>query len=67
LCVSQGVYLLLEKLKQPIYRRLFRRVQLIHAGLSENATKAVQVPLGGRAPSSSPCCSCRTAGCLVPQ
>lgn len=43
----QGIYLLLEKLKQPTYRRLFKRVQLLHA--QQQPAKAVQVPLGAPA------------------
>ena len=42
----QGVYLVLEKLKMPAYRRLFRRVALLHA--DQEPAKAVQVPLGAR-------------------
>jgi hypothetical protein len=42
----QGIYLLLERLKFPVYRRLFRRVQLLHA--EANPAKAAQLPLGGR-------------------
>lgn len=41
----QGIYLLLERLKFPVYRRLFRRVQLLHA--EANPAKAAQLPLGG--------------------
>lgn len=41
----QGIYLLLERLKFPAYRRLFRRVQLLHA--EANPAKAAQLPLGG--------------------
>ena len=46
-CRSQGVYLVLEKLKMPAYRRLFRRVALLHA--EQEPAKAVQVPLGALA------------------
>lgn len=41
--VLQGIYLLLEKLKFPVYRRLFKRVQLLHAEAAP--TKAAQLPL----------------------
>jgi hypothetical protein len=40
----QGIYLLLERLKFPVYRRLFRRVQLLHA--EAKPAKAAQLPLG---------------------
>lgn len=40
----QGIYLLLERLKFPVYRRLFKRVQLLHA--EANPAKAAQLPLG---------------------
>jgi hypothetical protein len=43
-CLLQGIYLLLERLKFPVYRRLFRRVQLLHA--EANPAKAAQLPLG---------------------
>lgn len=42
--ILQGIYLLLERLKFPVYRRLFKRVQLLHA--EENPAKAAQLPLG---------------------
>lgn len=42
--IMEGIYLLLERLKFPVYRRLFKRVQLLHA--EENPAKAAQLPLG---------------------
>lgn len=42
--IKTGTYLLIEKLRLAVYRRLFKRVQLIHASM--NPDKAVQVPLG---------------------
>jgi hypothetical protein len=40
---TQGTYLLLEKLRQAVYRRLLRRVWLIHA--EQEPAKAAQIPL----------------------
>lgn len=42
--IRAGTYLVLEKLKQPVLRRLLKRVVLIHA--EANPDKASQVPLG---------------------
>lgn len=42
--VAQGIYLLLERLKFPTYRRLLKRIQLLHA--AANPAKAAQLPLG---------------------
>lgn len=39
----QGTYLLLEKLRQAVYRRLLRRVYLINA--EQQPAKAAQIPL----------------------
>jgi len=61
LCWPQGVYLVLEKLKMPAYRRLFRRVALLHA--EQEPAKAVQVPLGAPPflcqPPSALSCRCK--------
>ena len=40
----QGIYLLLEKLRMPVYRRLFKRVALLHK--EAEPAKGAQVPLG---------------------
>ena len=53
--MPQGIYLLLEKLKFPVYRRLFKRVQLLHA--AQSPAKASQLPLG------LCCCSHSVRGC----
>ena len=42
--IQAGVYLLLEKLKQAVQRRLFKRVALIHR--EQDPAKAFHVPLG---------------------
>jgi hypothetical protein len=42
--IQAGTYLLLEKLKNSVYRRLFRRVALLHK--EQEPAKAAQVPLG---------------------
>ena len=56
-CRQAGTFLLLEKLKQSVYRRLFKRVALLHA--RAEPAKAVQIPLGAVSPlvAVSPCCS----------
>ncbi|KAK9902673.1 hypothetical protein WJX75_002119 [Coccomyxa subellipsoidea] len=41
--IQAGTYLLLEKLKNSVYRRLFRRVALLHK--EQEPAKAAQVPL----------------------
>lgn len=41
--IQQGTYLLLEKLRHAVYRRLLRRVWLIHG--AEEPAKAAQIPL----------------------
>lgn len=46
-CTPQGVYLLLEKLRNAVYRRLFRRVAGIWSGqLAPDPSKGHQLPLG---------------------
>ena len=47
-CRQAGTYLLLEKLKQSAYRRLFKRVALLHA--QAEPAKAFQIPLGAPLP-----------------
>jgi hypothetical protein len=42
--IQAGVYLLLEKLKQSVFRRLLKRVALIHR--EEDPAKAFHIPLG---------------------
>lgn len=42
--IQAGTYLLLEKLKHAVYRRLFKRVALIHR--EQEPAKAAHVPLG---------------------
>lgn len=42
--IQAGTYLLLERLKQPVYRRLLKRVALIH--MQQDPTKGFQLPLG---------------------
>ena len=42
--IQAGTYLLLEKLKNSVYRRLFRRVAVLHK--EQEPAKAAQVPLG---------------------
>ena len=49
-----GTYLLLEKLKQSVYRRLFKRVTLIHRHQAPG--KAAQVPLGAHSVSDATWC-----------
>ena len=41
--IQAGTYLLLEKLKNSVYRRLFRKVALLHK--EQEPAKAAQVPL----------------------
>ena len=41
--LSQGTYLLLEKLRQAVYRRLLRKVHLVHGALDPG--RPTQVPL----------------------
>lgn len=61
MCAAQaGTYLLLEKLKQSVYRRLFKRVALIHR--QQEPAKASQVPLGARSlPSQLAVGACKAA------
>lgn len=42
--IMEGIYLLLERLKFPTYRRLLKRVQLLHA--AADPARAAQLPLG---------------------
>ena len=43
LFVASGVFLLMERLRQAVYRRLLKKVKLIHQAMRPE--KAVQVPL----------------------
>lgn len=46
------MYLLVEKLKYATYRRLMKRVQLLHA--ESNPAKGFQLPLGAPPPVDAP-------------
>lgn len=55
----QGIYLLLERLKYASYRRLLKRIQLLHA--EGNPAKAFQLPLGTPTCPTTPQMLCRHA------
>ena len=63
----QGIYLLLERLKYASYRRLLKRIQLLHA--ESNPAKAFQLPLGAPSCSATSQTACRLAPerCAAPR